>query len=99
MKKIVVSTAVAMLIASPALAFAQTAHHGLTRAQVIQELVDLESVGYSPSSGNDSAYPADVQAAQDRLATKRLAASQAAKQSYGPNGAAVSEAGKAVRAD
>ena len=42
MKTFIASTAAALVIAAPALAFAQTANHGLTRAQVIQELVDLE---------------------------------------------------------
>ncbi|MDN7601503.1 DUF4148 domain-containing protein [Burkholderia gladioli] len=97
MKTFIASTAAALVIAAPALAFAQTANHGLTSAQVIQELVDLESVGYSPASGNDANYPENVLAAQQRLQARRVAQAEAAKQAYGPNGQAVSEAGKAAQ--
>jgi hypothetical protein len=43
----------------------------VTRAQVIQELVDLESVGYNPASANDATYPEDAQRAMRRLTEKR----------------------------
>lgn len=95
-KSLVVSTTAALLIAVPALshAQAQTANQGLTRAQVVQDLVDLESVGYQPSHGNDSSYPNDILAAEQRLAAKKLAAREAARNAYGPNAAAGADAGK-----
>ncbi|WP_246794367.1 DUF4148 domain-containing protein [Burkholderia perseverans] len=93
-RSLVVSTTAALLIAVPALSHAQAANQGLTRAQVVQDLVDLESVGYQPSHGNDSSYPNDILAAEQRLAAKKLAASEAARNAYGPNAAAGADAGK-----
>jgi hypothetical protein len=43
----------------------------VTRAQVEQELADLEAVNYDPSWGNGPNYPFDIQAAQQRLAQKQ----------------------------
>lgn len=62
-------------------AFAQSSAP-LTRAQVREELIRLEAAGYEPSKGDDGAYPADIQAAQARVAAQaqaqaRLAASGA----------------------
>ncbi|RQR26048.1 DUF4148 domain-containing protein [Burkholderia sp. Bp9143] len=61
-------------------AFAQ-ANAPLTRAQVREELIRLEAAGYDPSKGDDGEYPADIQAAQAKLAEQdraRMAASAAA---------------------
>nr|WP_090551353.1 DUF4148 domain-containing protein [Paraburkholderia caballeronis] len=72
---------VSMLVLAPAVSFAQQAGNGsLTRAQVRQELVDLESVGYNPASANDVTYPQDVQAAMQRLAQKRANEARVAQQ-------------------
>ena len=58
-------------------AFAQSSAP-LTRAQVREELIRLEAAGYEPSKGDDGEYPADIQAAQARVAAQaRLAASGA----------------------
>ncbi|MDF3083767.1 DUF4148 domain-containing protein [Burkholderia sola] len=60
-------------------AFAQSAAP-LTRAQVRDELMRLEAAGYDPAKGDDGAYPADIQAAEAKLAEQdraRLAASAA----------------------
>ncbi len=92
MKSLVTAAAVVML-AAPALSFAQASYGPLTRAQVVQELVDLESVGYQPSRGNESTYPDDIQAAQQRLAEKRLAARKAGEAAYGPAAAGATQAG------
>ncbi|WP_407671883.1 DUF4148 domain-containing protein [Paraburkholderia acidiphila] len=65
---------VSMMAIVPAVSFAQvnsTQNGPVTRAQVLQELVDLESVGYNPASANDVNYPEDVQSAMRRLAEKR----------------------------
>lgn len=48
-------------------AFAQSAAP-LTRAQVRDELMRLEAAGYDPAKGDDGEYPADIQAAEARLA-------------------------------
>ncbi|RQS09229.1 DUF4148 domain-containing protein [Burkholderia sp. Bp8998] len=61
-------------------AFAQS-NAPLTRAQVREELIRLEAAGYDPSKGDDGEYPADIQAAQAKLAEQdraRMAASAAA---------------------
>lgn len=60
-------------------AFAQSAAP-LTRAQVRDELMRLEAAGYDPAKGDDGEYPADIQAAQAKLAEQdraRMAASAA----------------------
>ncbi|EKS9915427.1 DUF4148 domain-containing protein [Burkholderia multivorans] len=45
----------------------------LTRAQVRDELMRLEAAGYDPSRGDDGAYPADIQAAEAKLAVQAQA--------------------------
>ncbi|AOJ83440.1 hypothetical protein WS86_22490 [Burkholderia savannae] len=94
MKSIVVTAAAALVLAAPVVSFAQSSNGSLTRAQVVQELVDLESVGYQPSRGNETTYPGDIQAAQRRLDAKRLAARKAAEAAYGPAVAGAAQAGK-----
>ncbi|KGB91709.1 MULTISPECIES: DUF4148 domain-containing protein [Burkholderia] len=79
-------TATALLTA-PAASYAQSSHSTLTRAQVRQELLDLESVGYEPVAGDGDNYPGDIVAAQERLAAKRLAERKSAEAAYGANGA------------
>jgi hypothetical protein len=75
--------AVAGIVASCAVpAFAQQAPQPaapLTHAQVMQELYQLESVGYDPTSNN---YPDDIEAAEQRLAQKQ-AAQQMAEGDHG----------------
>ena len=66
----------AVLMATSASVYAQTSlepgTHQLTRAEVRQELKELESVGYRPIP-NDLYYPGDVQAAEQRLEIKHQA--------------------------
>lgn len=62
MKKMII-VVVGLGIALPTVVFAQET----TRAEVRQELVDLESVGYKPS-GNFLYYPDNIVAAENRLA-------------------------------
>ncbi|RAE00875.1 DUF4148 domain-containing protein, partial [Burkholderia multivorans] len=56
MKSLVVTATAAVLLAAPALSFAQAAKSPVTRAQVLQELYDLESVGYNPALGDAGNY-------------------------------------------
>ncbi|MGS0891133.1 DUF4148 domain-containing protein [Burkholderia stagnalis] len=97
MKSLVVTAAAAVLLAAPALSFAQPAQAPVTRAQVLQELVDLESVGYNPARGEMNNYPDDILAAQERLSAKRLAEHKAAQAAYGPAGVAATESGVAAK--
>ncbi|MFP3595073.1 DUF4148 domain-containing protein, partial [Chryseobacterium sp. SIMBA_038] len=72
MKSIIVTfatlcAAATVLLAAPRASYAQSP---LTRAQVRQELLDLESVGYDPSAGDADNYPEGIVAAQVRLEEK-----------------------------
>ncbi|MCA7898463.1 DUF4148 domain-containing protein [Burkholderia cepacia] len=97
MKSLVVTAAAAVLLAAPALSFAQSAKSPVTRAQVLQELSDLESVGYNPARGESINYPDDILAAQERLHEKRLAQQKAAHAAYGPAGEPATKSGTAAK--
>ncbi|QGZ66873.1 DUF4148 domain-containing protein [Paraburkholderia acidisoli] len=61
-------------LAVPAVSYAQTTNdRPLTRAEVRQQLIDIEQAGYNPATANDIDYPSDVQAAQRRLAQTKMA--------------------------
>ncbi|SEB95413.1 protein of unknown function [Burkholderia sp. WP9] len=65
--KLLIGAVVAMSIfASPLVSFAQS-DSPVTRAQVRTELRQLESAGYTPSSGDEPNYPANIQAAEARV--------------------------------
>jgi hypothetical protein len=49
------------------------ATHQVTRAEVRHELEELEAAGYSPAQGDDSSYPADLLAAEEKVAAKHRA--------------------------
>jgi hypothetical protein len=77
MKTLICMTLVVSALASPALTFAQATSDRLTRAQVRADLLRVEQAGYSPSAGDDPDYPADIQAAEAKIAEQdgaRLAA-------------------------
>lgn len=67
----------AVLMATSACVYAQTSPepgtHQVTRAEVLHELEELESVGYNPSQGDNGDYPADLQAAEQKLEAKHQA--------------------------
>ncbi|MDR5747404.1 DUF4148 domain-containing protein [Caballeronia sp. LZ029] len=67
MKSFVKAVAVAAVVVAPALSFAQT-DSSLTRAQVKQDLRQVEAAGYDPSRSDQSSYPSDIQAAESRVA-------------------------------
>jgi hypothetical protein len=80
MKKALVCFALAAgTLAAPVLSFAQT-NAPVTRAEVRADLVRLEQAGYNPSSGDDANYPADIQAAEAKVASQ---SAPQATQSYG----------------
>ncbi|WP_109480811.1 DUF4148 domain-containing protein [Paraburkholderia sp. C35] len=57
-----------------ATAFAQTAipqNQPATRAEVRQDLMNVESEGYRPGDGDRTNYPANVQAAESRLSSQQ----------------------------
>jgi hypothetical protein len=45
----------------------QQPNQPLTRAEVRQQLVDIEAAGYNPRRGNDTNYPEDAQVAEQRV--------------------------------
>ncbi|MBP0592577.1 DUF4148 domain-containing protein [Paraburkholderia sp. LEh10] len=65
MKSLIQTAAVAMLVALPIAAFAQT-NAPVTRAEVQAELAQLERAGYNPAADN-AHYPASLEAAQARI--------------------------------
>lgn len=42
----------------------------VTHKQIVNELSELESVGYQPSAGDDNNYPDDIDTAQQKLMQK-----------------------------
>lgn len=70
MKTLICLTLVVSALASPALTFAQATSGQLTRAQVRADLIRVEQAGYNPSSGDDPNYPADIQAAEAKIAAQ-----------------------------
>jgi hypothetical protein len=77
MKSLIQAVAIAAVLAVPAVSFAQS-NQPLTRAQVKAELVQIEAAGYNPATANDYDYPANIQAAE-----ARVAAQNAGKTGYG----------------
>jgi cytochrome c556 len=73
MKSLIQAVVVAAALAAPVAVFAQS-NQPLTRAQVRAELVQLEKAGYNPARGEDPYYPADVQAAEAKVAAQNAAA-------------------------
>jgi hypothetical protein len=79
MKNILVCIALAAgALTAPVLSFAQT-NGPLTRAEVRSDLISVEQAGYNPSLGSDPHYPADIEAAEAKIA----ASNGQAKQGYG----------------
>ncbi|MEA3084398.1 MAG: hypothetical protein QOC89_2095 [Paraburkholderia sp.] len=81
MKNALVCFALAVgTMAAPALSFAQS-NAPVTRAEVRADLARVEQAGFSPSSGDDANYPADIQAAEAKIAAH--SDQQMEQQSYG----------------
>lgn len=57
-------------LATPALSFAQSTTP-ITRAQVRADLIRVEQAGYNPATANDPQYPADIQAAEVKVAAEQ----------------------------
>lgn len=93
---VTVTATATVLLAAPAASYAQSSHSTLTRAQVRQELLDLESVGYDPSAGDADNYPEGIVAAQVRLEEKRAAEHRSGEAAYGSGGAPRTSSGAAA---
>jgi hypothetical protein len=68
MKSLIQAVVVAAALAAPVAVFAQD-NAPVTRAQVRAELVQLEQTGWRPG-GADPQYPADIQAAEAKVAAQ-----------------------------
>ena len=69
MKSLIQAVVVAAALAAPVAVFAQS-NAPLTRAQVRAELVQLENAGYHPGDGDNTTYPAQIQAAEAKVAAQ-----------------------------
>ena len=77
MKTIATLLVTAAALTAPVLSFAQSTDHGLTRAQVRTELVQLERAGYNPQTAADASYPQEIQLAEAKVAAENGAANTA----------------------
>ena len=73
MKQLALLTLTLSALVSSSLTFAQSASVPLTRAQVRADLIRLEQAGYNPAAIDDANYPADIQAAEARVAAQNAA--------------------------
>jgi len=69
MKTLAQTVVILTVMAAPVVAFAQS-NTDLTSAQVRAELVQLEQAGYRPGDGDNTNYPADIQAAEARVSAQ-----------------------------
>ncbi|MGF6760819.1 opacity protein-like surface antigen [Paraburkholderia sp. GAS33] len=99
MKSLIQAVAIAAILAAPAAAFAQaadTSQQPMTRAEVKNQLIQLEQAGYNPAEANDPNYPADVQAAEQRIQAQNPQVAQqgvADTTGYGPSTSGSSASG------
>ncbi|NLP65761.1 DUF4148 domain-containing protein [Paraburkholderia sacchari] len=71
-RTLIQAAVVAALVAAPALSFAQDSSSApKSRAEVRQELIQIEQAGYNPATANDSMYPQDIQAAEARVSQQQ----------------------------
>jgi hypothetical protein len=77
MKQLALLTLTLSALVGSTLTFAQSASAPLTRAQVRADLIRLEQAGYNPAANDDSNYPADIQAAEARVAAQNATQSAA----------------------
>ncbi|PLZ03826.1 hypothetical protein CY652_02275 [Burkholderia sp. WAC0059] len=91
-RTLIQAAVVAAAVAVPALSFAQE-QAPLTRAEVRADLVRVEQAGYNPATAGNATYPADIQAAEARIASTQ-ADSQAADTGYGPSTSGSSQSGQ-----
>ena len=105
MKTLVSSTLAALIIAAPAVSFAQQTTHPLTRAEVKAELAQVVAAGYRPAMDHNT-YPAAILAAEERVRENAVAqaASNAASSTapaadttgYGSEGNSTRASGRAL---
>jgi opacity protein-like surface antigen len=99
MKSLIKAVAIAALLAAPVASFAQaadTTQQPMTRAEVKNQLIQLEQAGYNPARADDATYPADIQAAEQRVQAENPPVAQnsvADTSGYGPATSGTSASG------
>ncbi len=68
MESLIKAIAICVMIAVPAVSFAQSEQPAKTRAEVRKELIQIEKAGYKPSMARSTQFPENLQAAQARAA-------------------------------
>lgn len=91
MKSLIKAVALVVVLAAPVTSFAQS-EQPLTRAEVKAQLQQVEQAGYNPAKSTDASYPADIQAAEARIAAQNSTA-QADTTGYGTPATGTSQAG------
>lgn len=91
MKSLIKAVALVVVLAAPAASFAQS-EQPLTRAEVKAQLKQVEQAGYRPGASDDANYPADIQAAEARVAAQNATA-QADTTGYGTTATGSSQSG------
>lgn len=92
MNTIIKAIALSLVVATPAISFAQSTNDPATHAQVTGDLSQLEHAGYRP---NKTHYPADIQAAEARTAAQDTMTSNTVP-GYGGTAASTSQSGDRV---
>ncbi|MEM5452589.1 DUF4148 domain-containing protein [Paraburkholderia guartelaensis] len=69
MKSLAKTFVILTVLSAPAVSFAQS-NSAVTPEQVRAELIQLEQAGYRPGDGDNTNYPADIQAAEARVAAQ-----------------------------
>ncbi|MDR7007403.1 outer membrane lipoprotein-sorting protein [Paraburkholderia strydomiana] len=96
MKSLIKTVALVVVLAAPVVSFAQS-EQPLTRAEVKAQLKQIEQAGYNPAVAVDATYPADIQAAEARIAAQNAMA-QSDTTGYGSTATGSSQAGAAAPA-
>ncbi|WP_186308041.1 DUF4148 domain-containing protein [Paraburkholderia sp. BCC1884] len=87
MKPLRTTALLAVIMAFPPVTFAQNANGPLTREQVLQDLRDLEDVGYRPAQASSLRFPYDIEAAEQRVAAKKRSQLSPGEAEPGPRSA------------
>lgn len=96
MNTLIKAVTLAVVLAAPVASFAQS-EQPLTRAEVKAQLKQIEAAGYNPAAAVDANYPADIQAAEARVAAQNAMA-QSDTTGYGPTATGSSQTGAAAPA-
>lgn len=93
MKTLAQTFVLAAALAAPALSFAQSSQT-LTRAQVREQLVQIENAGYMPGATDAYDYPHNLRSAEARIASQKAIARAAG---YRPSESGATDAGEHMR--